>query len=238
MRSRISSRAQLFGRCLLGLAGLVGVVTMPARADSMGTVDATTIGSLTTASLSFVSGGLVTGQTFTVPGADNVLTEWQFWVDGWLPGHGVTDDIGLAIYDWTGQLKCPCTPLFTTSVAWPTLPGVVSLTGLNVPLISGQTYAVVYDIGDYNGSSLGIHDINLYPDGQLLLAASISQLGLDAPTWTGLDTGFAATFETSAAQSGVPEPSSLSMMVLVALIIAARSPPRFLLRNDTADPRP
>jgi hypothetical protein len=189
---------------------------------SMGTANATTvIGSLTTASLGFVSGRSFSGQTFTVP-SENVLTEWRFWVAGFLPSHGFTTDIGFAIYDWNGGLTCPCLPQYATSIPWPATTGVYDLTGLNVPLISGQSYAAVYSTGDYSGETIGIHDISIYANGQLLLGQNLNQLGTDAPIWTGFDTGFAGTFESSGPPTGAPEPSMFPMLTLIALIAAWR----------------
>ena len=179
----------------------------------IGNANAAVIGNLTSASLAFVSGRSFTGQTFTVPTPENVLTGWQFWVAGFLPSHGFTTEIGLAIYDWNGGLTCPCLPLYSTSIPWPAAPGVYSLTGLSVPLVSGQSYVAVYSTGDYSGATIGIHDINIYPDGQLLLGQSLTQLGTDAPIWTGFDTGFAGTFEGSAA--AVPEPSLFPILLMV-----------------------
>ena len=184
----------------------------------IGTADASAvIGNLTTASLGFVSGKSFTGQTFTVPSPENVLTEWQFWVAAYQPFHGFTTDISIAIYDWNGALTCPCLPYYSTSIPWPTTNGVYSLTGLNVPLVSGQTYVTVYGTGDYSGQAIGFHDINLYPDGQLLLGLSLVQLGTDAPAWTAFDTGFAATFEGSAAPAATPEPSFISLFALLTV---------------------
>jgi hypothetical protein len=201
----------------------------------LGTADATAvIGNLTTASLGFVSGRSFTGQTFIVPSPENVLTEWQFWVAGFLPFHGFTTDIGIAIYDWTGAFNCPCLPLYSTSVPWPTTSGVFSLTGLNVPLVSGQTYVTVYSTGDYSGQTIGIHDINLYPDGQLLLGLSLTQLGTDAPVWTAFDTGFAATFEASA-PADAPEPSFLPVLALIGAISVVRVAVGRRRRTGTAD---
>jgi len=201
---------------------------------SIGTANATAvIGNLTTASLGFVSGRSFVGQTFTVPSPENVLTEWQFWVDGFLPFHGFTTDIGLAIYGWNGALSCPCLPLYSTSIPWPATPGVFSLTGLNVPLVSGQTYVTVYSTGDYSGQTIGFHDINIYPDGQLLLGSSLTQLGTDAPIWTGFDTGFAATFEATVT-ADAPEPSFAPVFGLLAAIAVVRGVVRRRRRAGTA----
>ena len=189
----------------------------------IGTADATAVmGNLTTASLGFISGRSFTGQTFTVPSPENVLTEWQFWVAAFQPFHGFTTDIGLAIYDWNGALNCPCLPQYFTFIPWPTTTGVFSLTGLNVPLVSGQTYVAVYSTGDYSGQAIGFHDINLYPNGQLLLGQSLAQLGIDAPIWAGFDTGFAATFETSALAAAAPEPSFVPVLTLLAVVAGLR----------------
>src|SRR5437870_3535019 len=189
----------------------------------IGTADATAvIGNLTTASLGFVTGRSFTGQTFTVPSPENVLTEWQFWVAAFQPFHGFTTDIGIAIYDWNGALNCPCLPQYFTFIPWPTTTGVFSLTGLNVPLVSGQAYVAVYRTGDYSGQTIGIHDINLYPDGQLLLGQNLVQLGTDAPIWSGFDTGFAATFEASTVSGDAPEPSFAPVFVLLMALAGVR----------------
>ena len=189
---------------------------------AIGTANATAvIGNLTTASLGFLSGERFSGQTFTVPSPDNILTDWQFWVAGFQPGHGSTNTIGFAIYDWTGTLTCPCVPLFATSIPWPATPSVFSLSGLNVPLASGQTYVTVYDTGDYSGSTIGFHDINIYPDGQFATGVTLLQLGFDAPMWTGFDTGFRAAFEASVA-SDVPEPSFFPILALIAAMTGCR----------------
>jgi len=188
----------------------------------IGTANATAvIGNLTSASLGFISGRSFNGQTFTVPSPENVLTEWQFWVEAFQPFHGFTTEIGIAIYDWNGALTCPCLPHYSTSIPWPTAVGVFSLTGLNVPLVSGQTYVTVYSTGDYSGSTIGFHDINIYPDGQFLTGQSLTQLGIDAPIWTGFDTGFAATFDAAPA-AGAPEPSFFPIFTLIAAIAGCR----------------
>ena len=87
-----------------------------------------------------------------------------------------------------------------------------------MPLVSGQSYAAVYSTGDYSGQTIGIHDINIYPNGQLLLGQSLTQLGTDAPIWTGFDTGLAGTFESAAA--GAPEPSLFPILTLIAIVAA------------------
>jgi len=199
---------------------------------SIGGANATTVvGNLTTASLGFVSGRSFSGQTFIVP-SENVLTEWRFWVAGYLPFHGFTTDIGFAIYDWNGGLTCPCVPHYSTSIPWPAAPGVYDLTGLDVPLVSGQSYVAVYSTGDYSGETIGIHDINLYQNGQMLLGQSLTQLGTDAPIWTGFDTGFAGTFESAAPAAGAPEPSLFPILTMIAVIAAWRRASRVERRAD------
>jgi hypothetical protein len=154
------------------------------------------------------------------------LTEWRFWVAGFLPFHGFTTDIGIAIYDWNGGLTCPCLPQYSTFIPWPATTGIYDLTGLNVPLVSGQSYVTVYSTGDYSGQTIGIHDIDIYPSGQLLLGQSLTQLGTDAPIWTGFDTGFAGTFEGAAPATGAPEPSLFPILILIAIVAAWRRAPR------------
>src|SRR5258708_5685888 len=106
----------------------------------IGTVNATVIGNLTTASLGFVNGRSFTGQTFIVPRPEKVGREWRFWGAGFLPFRGFRTKSGVAIYDWRGGLAGPCPPRNCPPIPGPATTGVYSLTGLNVPLISGQSY--------------------------------------------------------------------------------------------------
>ena len=139
----------------------------------------TIIGDLNSGAAGYTSGYHYAAQTFTVP-ADNVLTSWQFGVAGWLPFHGFTDTLNLFIKDWTGDLTTPSPSYLNASTPWPTTTGVVSFTGLDVPLVSGQSYVAIYLLGDYSGSAIGFYGANKYTGGQLLVGQDFAQLGASA----------------------------------------------------------
>src|SRR4051812_19740774 len=77
----------------------------------------TVIGDLGAGPVAYAVGPHLIGQTFTVPTPDNVLTQWQFNVAGFVPFRGFTTSIIMTILDWPG-LANPVSH-FGTSIPWP-----------------------------------------------------------------------------------------------------------------------
>lgn len=180
----------------------------------------TIIGDLNPGPHGYSIGHRMTGQVFTVP-TDNVLTTWQFDLFGWIPFRGFTTNIGVAIYDWTGDLTPPLLAYYVNFMPWPTTTGTVSLTGLDLPLVSGQTYITIYFTGDYSDRAIGLFG-DYYSGGQAGFGNDFLELAADVPLRPNFDTVFRATFTASPQASGAPEPSSLAL-VSIATIIAAGS---------------
>ncbi len=183
---------------------------------------ATVIGDVGSGPLNGYSvGNRSVSQVFQAPAADNVLTEWQFQVAGFVPNRGFTTNISLLIYDWNGTITLSV-PHLSVSIPWPAATGLVSLSGLNIPLVSGQTYVAVYDTGDYRDQTIGFYSNNPYPDGRAAFANDIA--GLNASAATNLDTVFSATFvHASAGQApSVPEPATSSLLLAGAGVAIIR----------------
>ncbi len=175
----------------------------------------TVIGDLGSGSPAHALGNRFIGQVFTVPTPDNILDTWQFSVAGFVAGQGTTTDISVIIADYPG-LTSGITSHYGTSVPWPATTSVVTLSGLNLALNSGQTYVTIYDIGNYSGLTIGFYGSNLYAGGQGLFGQSFAGLETSAPGFANLDTDFAATFLGTTA-SPVPEPSFFPILLLSAL---------------------
>jgi len=108
----------------------------------------------------FVTGGYVfAGQTFTVPTPDNVLTTWQIHMQ-----HRDAQNIGFQIFAFTGG-AIRFAALYDTLVPLAAEGGVIDLTGLNLPLVSGQTYIAAYHLFSAE-PSLAFFDHDVYSGGQ------------------------------------------------------------------------
>lgn len=175
--------------------------------------------------IGYAVGNRRVSQIFTVPAVDNVLTEWQFQAAAFVPNRGFTTNISLLIYDWNGTIT-PSVPHFSTSVAWPASTGLVTFTGLNIPLVSGQAYVALYDTGDYRDQTIGFYANDPYAGGYGAFANDIA--GLNAFAGRNFDTVFSATFVQGPSgvpanpPSSVPEPTTVSLLLGGASLVAIR----------------
>ncbi len=110
----------------------------------------------------------------------------------------------ITFYVCSGDVQNGCGgPLFVTNIAG-SGPGEVTVSGLNIPTIAGDTYSVLMDLNGYGGPSV-MWGPGLYPGGvgEWGYGTSVSACCGD------LDTGFIAVF---GAGNSVPEPTSLILL--------------------------
>jgi hypothetical protein len=173
----------------------------------------TVIGDLGDGPVLHSAGWREVGQTFTVPATDNVLTTWEFNIAPKNSDGGLS----LTIYDWTGDVIGA--PRYSFDLPWTTASGVISLTGLNVPLTSCQTHMAVDNIFAYPFNALAFYSSDHYSGGQATFEDVLAALEAKARGFIGDELDFSATFKQSIT-SEAPEPSFALVLAILAVAAA------------------
>ncbi|MBI5087084.1 MAG: PEP-CTERM sorting domain-containing protein [Acidobacteria bacterium] len=145
------------------------------------------------------NGWQLTAQTIIAP-ADNVLTDYQFVL---APRAGA-GSITFSVYAWSGGPTGPA--LYSTVIPWST-GGLVDISGISVPLVTGNLYGMLIDLQGYSGMS--VH----YQSNQTSYSAANAWWGNGTlESFPGLNHSFHAEFNGGQ----VPEPGTLSLLALGA----------------------
>lgn len=160
-------------------------------------------GAANASSLDFLSNGTnptggwgATAQTFTA-GSDQTLSAYSF------AGGDGDQEYKFSVYDWTAGSAA----LYSVTKSWTS--GTTTISGIDLALVAGHTYAAEVD---YLGHNLGVKwGGDVYGGGNGFWGSSGINGNMNAYTnFSTLDTGFKADFVST---SAVPEEGTPAMLL-------------------------
>jgi hypothetical protein len=151
------------------------------------------------------NGWLAVGQSFTVPTTDTTLSRFTFT----LSAPSSVSTVTFKVFNWSATGPTGAA-LLTQSVAWPANGGDVTLSALNLSLLSGQVYGAVVDLGGYSGASVYYMQTSPYAGG--------SASWFDGSSWSNYSAAYEMKFV--AEFNAVPEPSVVCLVGLGVGVLA------------------